>query len=109
MASTKSQIVILLLLICIPSIVAAQEPQERKPAGNSIITGRVIYADTGRPVRRATVMLYRDVNRTEARVTPANARGEFRFNEVDGGTYFVVAEAPGILSPLSSFSITELG
>ena len=113
MWSSKSQIlIVLLLLICIPPIAAAQEPEgppQRKPAGNSIITGRVIYADTGRPVRRATVMLYRDVNGNEARLTPANGRGEFRFNEVDGGTYFVVAEAPGILSPLSSFSISELG
>ena len=109
MWSTKSQIVIVLLLFCIPSMAAAQELQERKPTGNSIIMGRVIYSDTGRPVRRATVMLYRDVNGSEARVTPANARGEFRFNEVDGGTYFVVAEAPGILSPLSAFSISELG
>ncbi|HEX6043979.1 MAG TPA: carboxypeptidase-like regulatory domain-containing protein, partial [Pyrinomonadaceae bacterium] len=109
MWSSKSQILIVLLLICIPSIASAQDPRERKPAGNSIIMGRVIYADTGRPVRRATVRLYREVNGTEARVTPANARGEFRFTEVDDGTYFVVAEAPGILSPLSAFSISELG
>ncbi len=108
MLSHKSVTWILLTLICFPLIGAAQE-QESKPTGNSIISGRVIYYDTGRPVRRASVMLYSDVNRNSLRVSPANARGEFRFDGVAGGTYFVVADAPGILSPLSAFSITELG
>ena len=99
---------LLFAITCVPFIAAAQEEQP-KPTGNSIISGRVIYADTGRPVRRATVLLYTNVNRSPRRTTPANARGEFRFNEVEAGAYFVVADAPGIVSPTSAFSLTEFG
>jgi len=115
MQSNRIHIVLLLLaIICCPLIAAAQQEQPpekppEKPTGNSIISGRVIYADTGRPVRRASVTLFSDLNRSPVTITPANARGEFRFNEVVAGSYFVVALAPGIVSPVSSFSITELG
>ena len=110
MPTNRIHIVLLLLAIfgC-PLIAAAQEERPQKPTGNSIISGRVLYVDTGRPVRRASVMLYSDLNRSPARTTPANVRGEFRFNEVVAGAYFVVAVAPGIVSPFSAFSITELG
>jgi hypothetical protein len=110
MLSMKSviQIAVLLLILCLPFIAAAQPPPP-KPTGTSIISGRVIYADTARPVRRAKVMLFSDINRSPIRTTPANFRGEFRFNQVLAGSYLVVAEGPGIISPMSSFSITELG
>ena len=104
-----TKIYILLLFVAIAGCHSKAVAQEEKPAGNSIISGRVLYADTGRPVRRASVMLYSDLNRSPVRVTAANVRGEFRFNEVAGDSYFVVADAPGIVSPSSSFSITELG
>ena len=110
MASVKSLKLLVLAIICCPLIAAAQEEKPpEKPKGTSIISGRVIYADTGRVVRRASMMLYTDLNRAPSRSTPANARGEFRFNEVVAGSYFVVAEVPGIVSPFSAFSITELG
>jgi hypothetical protein len=110
MLSPKSvtQSLLFCAIICFPLIGAAQE-QESKPTGNSIISGRVVFADTGRPVRRATVMLYSDVNRSPLRVSPANARGEFRIGEVAAGSYFVVADAPGIISPMSAFLVTEVG
>ena len=109
MVSIKSLKLLFLAIICCPLIAAAQEEKPEKPKGDSIISGHAIYADTGRPVRRASVMLYTDLNRSPSRTTPANARGEFRFNEVVAGSYFVVAEVPGIVSPSSAFSITELG
>ena len=111
MRSNRFHIVLLLLAIAgCPLIAAAQDEQRpQKQTGNSIISGRVVYEDTGRPVRRASVMLYSDLNRSSVRTTPANVRGEFRFNEVVAGPYFVVAVAPGIVSPFSAFSITELG
>jgi len=83
--------------------------QQEAPVGQSTITGRVIYADTGRPVRRATVRLYVDLKRGPKRGTATNVRGEFRFTEVVAGSYFVVAEAPGLLSPRSSYVINEFG
>lgn len=104
-----TKIYTLVLFVAIAGCHSMASAQEEKPTGNSIISGRVLYADTGRSVRRASVMLYSDLGRSPVRVTAANARGEFRFNEVVGDSYFVVAEAPGIISPSSSFSITELG
>jgi hypothetical protein len=94
-------------LVCLPSIAAAQRKQP--PTGQSIISGRVIFADTGRPLRRATVKLFTNLGLPHVRTTPANQRGEFRFTEVAAGSYFVMAESPLIVSPQSSFSVTEFG
>ena len=94
-------------LVCLPSLVVAQRKQP--PTGQSIISGRVVFSDTGRPMRRATVKLFTNLNLPHVRTTPANQRGEFRFTEVAAGNYFVMAESPAIVSPQSSFAITELG
>ena len=102
---TRIWILIPVIIACFPAIATAQE----EPAGQSTITGRVIFADTGRPVRRAAVRLYTDVKRRPKRATAANVRGEFRFTDVAAGSYFVVAEAPGLLFPRSSYVINEFG
>ena len=94
----------LLVLICFPSLAAAQVEK-----GESTISGRVVYADTGKPVRRATVNLFYSFNLPPERTTSTNNRGEFRFNEVAAGTYFALAEIPGGLSPLKAFVVTEFG
>jgi len=105
--TTKQSIRILLFLAltCFPLVATAQRRIEK---GESTISGRVVYADTGRPVRRATVRLLTNLNYPPARVTPANVRGEFRFNQVAAGTYFVAAEAS---DGVSAFMIvlTEFG
>lgn len=98
-------ILFFLALTCWPVSSAAQEQALR---GESTISGRVIFADTGRPVRRATVRLYASLNYPPVRVTPANARGEFRFNEVAAGSYFVVAASPASASS-NALAITEFG
>lgn len=94
-------------LICLPSIAVAQRSQA--PAGQSIVSGRVIFSDTGRPLRRAAVKLFANLDHPPVRTTPANQRGEFRFTEVAAGNYFVMAESPAIVSPQSSFAISEFG
>ena len=103
---TPIWILILVTFACFPAIGIAQQTP---PTGDSTIMGRVIYADTGRPVRRATVRLYTDMKRNPKRATAANVRGEFRFTDVAAGSYFVIAEAPGLLYPRSSFTINEFG
>ncbi len=95
----------LVALICLPSITAAAQVNK----GESTISGRVVFADTGKPVRRATVRLFSRLDRPPARITWTNARGEYRFNEVAAGTYFVLAEIPGGLSPVKAFGVTEFG
>ncbi len=73
----------------------------------STIRGRVIYADTGRPVRRAGLMLLPakglgGSGRENAGLT--NERGEFEIKNVVEGRYFVSVNAPGIVTPFSSIS-----
>ncbi len=104
--STTIRILLFVALICFPAIAAAQQ---EKPSGQSTITGRVVFADTGRPVRRAVLKLYTDIKLKPARTTAANIRGEFRFSEVAAGSYFVVAEAPGVLFPRSAYTMNEFG
>lgn len=69
----------------------------------------MIFADNERPVRRAVLKLYTEMTRRPARTIAANIRGEFRFSEVDAGSYFVVAEAPGVLFPRSAYAVNEFG
>lgn len=106
MIPRQIQALVFIALICFPLIAAAQR---RIQTGQSTITGRVLLADNNRPVRRASVSLYSNINHPPMRTTPANHRGEFRFTEVAAGSYFVVANAPGIVTPLSGFAITEFG
>lgn len=103
---TPTHILLFIALICLPSITLAQRDA---PLGQSTITGRVVYADIGRGVRRASVSLHKNLNHPPVRTTPTNQRGEFRFTEVAAGSYFVVAQSPGILSPLSTLAFTEFG
>lgn len=98
------RLLFLLALICLPAVAAAQVER-----GESTISGRVVFADNGKPVRRANVGLFSGFNHPPERMTSTNARGEFRFNEVAAGTYFVLAEIPGGLSPVKAFAITEFG
>jgi len=80
----------------------------------STIRGRVIYADTGRPVRRAGLMLLPAKGlggggggggRENAGLT--NERGEFEIKNVGEGRYFVSINTPGVVTPFSSLSNFE--
>lgn len=77
----------------------------------STIRGRVIYADTGRPVRRAGLMLLPAKGlgggggRENGGVT--NERGEFEIRDVTEGRYFISVNTPGVLTPFSSLSNFE--
>ncbi|HET8782299.1 MAG TPA: carboxypeptidase-like regulatory domain-containing protein [Pyrinomonadaceae bacterium] len=104
--STTIRILLFVALICFPAIAAAQQ---EKPSGQSTITGRVVFTDNGRPVRRAVLKLYTHMKLRPARTIAANISGEFRFSEVAAGSYFVVAEAPGVLFPRSAYTMNEFG
>lgn len=84
--------------------VIAQEPPAR-----STVSGRVIYDDTEQPVRRARLMLVPTINGGRGgreSSTVSNLRGEFRFRNVAPGRYFVMVDAPGILTPIAFIDFT---
>ena len=71
--------------------------------------GRVTFADTGKPVKRAVVTLLSDLNHPALMRTLTDRRGEFRFGGVPAGKYLVAADAPGVLSRASGFSFRDTG
>jgi len=76
------------------------DPQEASaPKGNSKIRGVVTYADTGRPVRYATVRVRSDTTGAPAQDSVTDRHGEFVFKNVPAGRYIVFVDSPGILEP----------
>lgn len=67
--------------------------------GNSTIRGVVTYADTGHPVRYATVHIRNDTPADWAQETVTNRHGEFVISNVPAGRYIIVVGSPGILRP----------
>ena len=94
---TKCSIPIGLALIF---LVHASAQQSQKSAGRSVIHGRVIYADTGRPLRRAEVTLFIQETETWVASSITDRNGEFDINNVSAGRYFLLVKAPDIVSPL---------
>lgn len=74
----------------------------------STIRGRVIYADTGRAVRRAGLLLLSakgSGGKENAGLT--NELGEFEIRDVVEGKYFISVSTPGVLTPFSSLTNFE--
>ena len=87
---------------------AAVERTDNKPA-RSVVRGRVIFADSEQPLRRATLRLRKDFNRDFLKRTISSKSGEFSFQGVPAGTYYVEVEAAGIVSLSNGVSFTNLG
>lgn len=80
------------------------------PPSRSIVRGRVFYENTGRPVRRAAVMLIaQDGRGQDGRSIEAHGltdnNGYFQINELKAGTYYAFVNAPGVISPLAFIDI----
>ena len=73
--------------------------QDPAPKGNSTIRGVVTYADTGRPVRYATVRARSDTTGNWAEESVTNRHGEFVIKNVPAGHYIVFVHSLGILEP----------
>ncbi len=88
---------------------AAMVEQEQTP-GKSIVRGRALYDDTGRPVRRAPILLLSATGRNEGGGSSGmtNVRGEFVIRNVRAGKYFVMVNAPGVVTPISFVDLREL-
>jgi hypothetical protein len=91
----------------------ATEQQEEKPQptpalpAKSVVRGRVIYDDTNRPVRRARIMLLKSDGGGAEKTGATDERGEFSVKDVAAGSYFLIVDAPGIVTPFSSVDLDE--
>ena len=101
------------LLFCTFAVVAQQPAtsstaKEQKPSGTSMIRGRVIYADTGRPLRRAEVFLVSPDSDVMSAKSITDRNGEFTFYAISAGRYLLVAHAPDIVNHDIHFSRASL-
>lgn len=86
-------------------------PTATPPPAKSIVRGRAVYDETGRAVRRTSIML---LNVSEGGsggrgeyTTLTNANGEFEFRDVGKGKYVAMVNAPGMITPLGLLDITS--
>jgi hypothetical protein len=82
------------------------------PPANSIVRGRVFYADTGRAIKRAPIMLMDENTENGPGSSPSaitDSEGYFQMKNVRAGTYYALVNAPGVVSPLAffDFSVAE--
>jgi hypothetical protein len=79
---------------------ASQGPTGRTAQrGHSIVTGRVVYEETGEAVRGARVRISSRRGEGPAGASVTNNRGEFRFENLAAGDYYVIAtpaDAPSV-------------
>ncbi len=73
------------------------------PTPKSNVSGRVIYADTQRPLRRISVSLVSVVpgGAGGESSTATDEQGYFTFKNIAAGSYLVAVNAPGVVAPTS--------
>ena len=81
---------------------------DNKPA-RSAVRGRVMFTDSEQPLRRATLILRKGLNSEFEKRTISGRRGEFSFQGIPAGTYYIEVDAPGIVSQSSGVSLTDFG
>lgn len=75
----------------------------------TIVRGRVFYADSGRAVKRASIMLMPGDASGGPGQSPSvltDGNGNFVMNGVQAGTYYAIINAPGIYTPLAFFDFS---
>jgi hypothetical protein len=77
------------------------------PAPTSVVRGRVFYAETSRPVRRASIMLVSQGGPGEAGGLTDN-EGNFEIRNVKAGIYYPMVNAPGVVSPLAFLDFSKV-
>ncbi len=77
------------------------KPDDKRPA-RSNIRGRVIFADSLQPIRRATIRLLKDFDGDFIERTITTNSGEFLFQAVPAGTYYFDIDVAGVVSPFSA-------
>lgn len=72
----------------------------------SILRGRVYYEDTGRAVKRTSIMLMGKEGAREVSGFTDN-NGVFEIKNVSAGTYYAFVNAPGVVSPIAFADLSK--
>lgn len=72
-------------------------PAQTKPEDQGSVKGQVVNSATGEPVRKATVMMYRNSGAGEPYEAETDAGGNFSIGGVDPATYHVTANRNGFV------------
>lgn len=79
-------------------IAAAQTPPPRTPAtGTAVIRGRIVAADTGKPLRRARIGVASLDAGGPPRTANTNVDGRYEVNDLPAGRYTIAASRSGYL------------
>ena len=80
---------------------APAPPPAKPPAPTARISGRIVAADTGKPLRRASVTLMAQPSKT-TRVTETDSNGRYEFSRLPAGRYSVRPSKDGyvVMSPI---------
>jgi hypothetical protein len=87
------------------------EAQPTPLPANSIIRGRVFYADTGRAVKRSSIMLIQEKGFGGPGNAPSGLTdndGSFLIKNVRAGTYYAMVNAPGVVSPMAFVDFSKM-
>jgi hypothetical protein len=109
MHSFRRTLLLCCLVILPLATVSAQDEEPALKPGRSVVRGRVIFADSDQPLRRANVRLRTEFNRDVLKHTLTGKRGEFSFQGLPVGTYYIEVDAPGIISLRNGVSFTDIG
>jgi protocatechuate 3,4-dioxygenase beta subunit len=76
----------------------ARDSAQQTPDGSSVLAGRVLAADTGRPVKRARVSV--TAGGRQSRSTSTDDQGRFRITDLPSGSYTIAASKAGFVDAL---------
>ncbi|HSS18584.1 MAG TPA: carboxypeptidase-like regulatory domain-containing protein [Pyrinomonadaceae bacterium] len=92
------------LAVCFVSVASQTRRDDQTNENPGVIRGRVVYADTGRPLRRGDVTLLSSVaGGSWVAATATDRNGLFTFSNVAKGKYFVTVKALDVVNPLSDY------
>lgn len=95
---------VLLLVACSPVVAqppgqsaAARDQRSAAPAGSAAIRGRIVAADTGRPLRRALIRVTGGELAGGPRTANTSADGRFEIRDLPAGRFTIAASRGGYL------------
>lgn len=80
---------------------ASPNPSPTPEEKRSTVRGKVVYEDTGRPVRRARIFLFGATGKGGPEMSgQTDSNGDFEIRNVPQGKYYAMVNSPGIVTPL---------